>query len=750
MKTPTLAPSSRLLAVLLAGLALCLAAVFYLLGQPALGLNLKADHAAGVLTAQHALPAGGPAVLESLAGPSAQAPIALSATDLIEEPDLLPTYAEQAAFMQKQSMLSRVLAQARQANQPVLLQLRTADGQANQLSVVPGSRSLGDLPFTFWMLWAAALGGLLLGTWVWTLRPQELGTRAFAVTGLAMFLFTASASVYGSRELALDGGVIRWLSIVNHGGVQMFAAAMIVLFLVHPQQLVRKRWLAAVAALFFAIWVLDSLRWLPETSWGNAYPTIFGTLGIMACALWQWRRARHHPLARAAIRWMGLVTALACSFFCLAMLPSWLSGAGAGMDQAWALVFFTLIYAGLAVGVGRYRLFQLDQWAYRILLYAVATLALIALDAFLVYALHLGAMQSLALALIAVGFLYLPVRNFVWSRMVTRTRLEEQEIFRGILDVVLAATPPERTRRWQQLLEDLFQPLEVVRAPRPALADETASPARAVAVEEDGLCLRIPDTTPANELRLRYPWKGRGIYGQPHAQQARQLLELLRYAEESRNAFAQGVSHERHRIARDLHDDIGASLLTGLHQSDIHTVHGTLRDAMRDIRSIVTGLTGQAETLADLMAALRYESSERLDAADLALAWHAPDMPEILVTYPQVKNLRACLREALSNIIRHARASHVDVRVSVAPETGLAIAIRDDGQGLAGGRERPPGNGLGNLRQRMEELGGGATIHSNEDHGVTVTLTLPFHQEKNRHDALCPPTQTNPRTASTS
>ncbi len=737
MKARALAPSSRLLAALSAGLALCLAAVLYLLSQPAVGLELKADHDAGTVIADgHTLPA--PAILESLAGAASTEPIALFATDLIEEPDLLPTYAQQAAFMQKQSALSQLLAEARSTGQPVQLQLRTADGAPHTLSIVPGARSLGDLPVTFWVQWAAALAGILLGTWVWSLRPHELSTRAFAATGLAMFLFTASASVYSSRELALDGDVIRWLSIVNHGGVQLFAAAMITLFLVYPQQLAPRRWLAAVAALFFSIWVLDSLRWLPETSWGNAYPTLFGTLAIIACAFWQWRRARNHPLARAAVRWIGLVTGLACSLFCLAMLPNWLSGAGAGLEQAWAFVFFMLIYAGLAVGVGRYRLFELDQWAFRILLYAIATLTLIALDALLVYALHLSAMQSLALALIAVGFLYLPVRNFVWSRMVRRTRLEEQEIFRGILDVVLAGNPRERTHRWQQLLEDLFQPLEVVRMPLPAHASETSASAHTVTIKEDGLCLRMPDTTPANELWLRYPWKGRGIFGQPHAQQARQLLDLLRYAEESRNAFAQGVSHERHRIARDLHDDIGASLLSGLHQADIRSVHETLRDAMRDIRSIVTGLTGQAETLADLMAALRYESSERLDAANHTLTWQSPEMPELLVSYRQVKNLRACLRETLSNIIRHARARHVDVQVTLSPQAGLGIAIADDGRGLAHKPGQPPGNGLANLRTRMEELGGSAAVQANEDKGVTVILTLPLHQEENRDDSPCP------------
>lgn len=740
MKAHTLAPTTRLLAVLSSGLALCLAAVLYLLAQPSLGLVLAADHDNDTLVVLDGLDLPAPALLLSVAGPSPAAPIALSGADLIEEPDLLPSYAEQAAFMQKQSKLTRLLADARRNGQAVQLQVRSATGDDVLLSITPAARALDALPLTFWVQWVAALGGILLGTWVWSLRPHEPATRAFAATGLAMFLFTASASLYSSRELAMDGGLIRWLGIINHGGVQLFAAAMIILFLVYPQRLARQRGLLAVGLLFCTIWVLDSLRWLPETSWGNAYPTLLGTLAIMACALWQWWRARRNPLARAAVRWMGLITGLACSFFCLAMLPNWLSGAGAGLSQAWAFVFFMLIYAGLAVGVARYRLFELDQWAFRILLYALATIVLIALDAALVYALHLSAMQSLAVALIAVGFLYLPLRNFIWSRMVRRTRLEEQEVFRGVLDVVLAATPPERAQRWQRLLEDLFQPLEVERLPQ-------QPGAQAVSTDADGLCLRLPDTHAGNELWLRYPWNGRGIFGQRHVQQARQLLDLLRYAEDSRKAYAQGVAHERHRIARDLHDDIGASLLTGLHQYRLQDVHGTLRDAMRDIRSIVTGLTGQAETLSELLAALRYESAERLDAAGLSLDWQTPDLPALPVSYRQVQNLRACLRETLSNVIRHAQADHVDIQVALAPQATLHLAIRDNGQGRK--PDSPPGNGLANVCKRMQELGGHATFQTAENAGTAVLLTLPLHAQ-GAPDPSCPPSETPLHAAPTS
>ena len=63
----------------------------------------------------------------------------------------------------------------------------------------------------------------------------------------------------------------------------------------------------------------------------------------------------------------------------------------------------------------------------------------------------------------------------------------------------------------------------------------------------------------------------------------------------------------------------------------------------------------------------------------------------------------AALREALSNAARHARASHVDVTVDVAPDQDLAVQVADDGSGIAAGTRR---SGLSNLASRAEELGG--------------------------------------------
>ena len=208
---------------------------------------------------------------------------------------------------------------------------------------------------------------------------------------------------------------------------------------------------------------------------------------------------------------------------------------------------------------------------------------------------------------------------------------------------------------------------------------------------------------------------------------------------------------ERERIARDLHDLLGHTLTLISVKSDLAVklsaidperaraemaeVHRTARTALAEVRRAVRGyreggtggLRHELETVRTSLAAgglaLRVEGSpeELLRPADDALSAE------------QEEALAFALREAVTNVLRHARASRCEIRFerSGPPDrrggTGFArLRVIDDGRGGASAR-RAQGNGLGGMRERVERLGGRVTFDGQPDGGGTrLTVELPL------------------------
>jgi signal transduction histidine kinase len=375
-----------------------------------------------------------------------------------------------------------------------------------------------------------------------------------------------------------------------------------------------------------------------------------------------------------------------------------------------------LIYVGLALGVSRYRLFELGEWAFRVLFITLGTLIMVAVDAALVLAVHIERAPALGLSLLMVGFLYLPLRDTLWRRLTRRRRLEDHELFGAVMEVAFAPTLTARAAHWRALVERLYDPLEIASA-----SAAVAEPA----IEQSGLVLLLPATAGMPALRVAYPWGGRGLFGPSQLQSARRLVDLLVQAENSREAYERGVTEERRRMAQDLHDDVGARLLSGLHTADAPT-RPVLHAALADIRAIVSGLVGDTATLDRVLAEVRHEAARRLEAAGIALDWPPYEAPEadVLLDYRTRKALTSAVREAVSNVIRHSGAGLVRATVVRQPDR-LIMTLADDGKGLPAGAAGPGGQGLRNLRRRIEDICGVLTIAS-PGTGTQIRFEVPL------------------------
>ena len=189
----------------------------------------------------------------------------------------------------------------------------------------------------------------------------------------------------------------------------------------------------------------------------------------------------------------------------------------------------------------------------------------------------------------------------------------------------------------------------------------------------------------------------------------------------------QVTERERKRIAADLHDDLGAKLLTIVHTSDSERISTLAREALEEMRLSVRGLTGKAVRLGDAMGDWRAEVVSRLAQAGIEGEWEAPeDLPQRLSARAYVQTTRI-LREAVSNIIKHSGATHCSMRCRVA-DGDLQFVVQDNGDGIAAEVEGrlDRGHGLASMKNRAKQLQGQCLVESGPGYGTVIRLTVPL------------------------
>jgi len=217
---------------------------------------------------------------------------------------------------------------------------------------------------------------------------------------------------------------------------------------------------------------------------------------------------------------------------------------------------------------------------------------------------------------------------------------------------------------------------------------------------------------------------------------AAQAAIALQLAEHRRQAERMAMFEDRDRIARDLHDLViqrlyatgmslqGASSLIVVPEvaDRINRSVDALDDTIREIRSAIFALQTHPEARpASLRARILFVAQEMASALGFAPSLQLDGRLDTAVPENVADNLLTALREALSNVARHADASRVEVTIRADQE--LTLTVRDDGVGIApGGRH----SGLRNLEQRAADFGGAMLVGPADDAGTELTWRVPL------------------------
>lgn len=214
------------------------------------------------------------------------------------------------------------------------------------------------------------------------------------------------------------------------------------------------------------------------------------------------------------------------------------------------------------------------------------------------------------------------------------------------------------------------------------------------------------------------------------------LRELTNHLEKVRE-------EEKRAIARELHDNMGASLtalsmhLEGVYQilppdekwSDRKTrMQGLMKSLVATTRRIQTELRPNTLDLFGLKAAISEQLDELHERTGIACHASLPD-EDVEVGHEMEIAIYRMLQEMLNNVTKHAKASKVDVILDI-DEDHVALTVRDDGVGIPEERrDNHKTYGLRGLRERATFFGGQVDIRSTPGRGALITISLPIRPE---------------------
>jgi signal transduction histidine kinase len=247
----------------------------------------------------------------------------------------------------------------------------------------------------------------------------------------------------------------------------------------------------------------------------------------------------------------------------------------------------------------------------------------------------------------------------------------------------------------------------------------------------------------------RQPWvwvAGAALLAGSAVAAARSLAmrRIQRRLEELERAHA--LERERTRIARDLHDEVGAGLTEIAMQNfwvhremaasappatldRVERARQSAVDLVRSVDAIVWAVNPANDTLDRFVPYLTHAVEQFLEAAGVRARLDVPeDVPPVAIEGAMRHSLFRVVREAVNNAVKHGRPQHVGLAIRVA-DRRLTIDVEDDGRGIdprAADDAAGERSGLENMRLRSEELGGRCTIMVRPEGGTRVSIDVPL------------------------
>jgi signal transduction histidine kinase/ligand-binding sensor domain-containing protein len=208
--------------------------------------------------------------------------------------------------------------------------------------------------------------------------------------------------------------------------------------------------------------------------------------------------------------------------------------------------------------------------------------------------------------------------------------------------------------------------------------------------------------------------------------------------------YQRKLDGERERISKDMHDEVGSSLtriaiLSELAKKGIPTdyegkehiddISETSREVVDNIGEIIWAISPQNDSLENLIAYTRQYVSKYFEATSIHCVFDLPEkVPTVSISAEFRRNIFLIIKEAVTNIVKHACASEVLVHIQLKNNL-MTIEITDNGKGFCLKKRPQFGNGLTNMKNRIEQLRGKWRINSTPGEGTKIQVAVNLRSE---------------------
>jgi signal transduction histidine kinase len=355
------------------------------------------------------------------------------------------------------------------------------------------------------------------------------------------------------------------------------------------------------------------------------------------------------------------------------------------------------------------------------LLVAAGTFAIL-LDLSLVNVAAMNGWWAAALSLTSATGVYVAFRQWLFPQPrgagATTTERMFERLYRIARDVELH---PERTPKLlAELLTELFDPLQI---------QIIRDPASHTRVTVDGSTMLVPVPAVGGDhagddgaIVLRFAQRGNRSFTAEDLRLAERIVEQLARAVAYDRAVERGRAEERQRIAQDLHDDIGARLLTLIYKAQTPEMEDYARHTLQDLKTLTRGLAASSHRLSHAAGEWKADLSHRLSAANIDLTWSCEFDDDLLLSMVQWSALTRVLRELVTNAIAHSTASRVEISVKLEQDR-MQLSVSDDGAGHSPAAWAH-GLGLAGVRKRVKQLNGRVEWLEAEPRGICCLVTV--------------------------